>query len=98
MVLQHRRQPRGRDCPHVARGRMCRKGPDAACLPISEVTEKGVVTMVDAVKGRMAEVYSSLKPGVTTSARDMTGKVTQTIETTIAKIGRQKTVQSVPDM
>ncbi len=54
--------------------------------------------MVDEVKGRVPEVYISLKPGVTTSAKDMTGKVTQTIETMIGKIARPKTVQIVPDM
>src|SRR5260370_34195842 len=86
------------DVINVAGSRLGAKELEADCLTISEVAEAAVVPVVDEVMGRVPEVYLSLKPGVTTSARDMTGKVTQTIETMIGKIARPKTVQIVPDM
>ena len=86
------------DVINVAGHRLGTKELESACLTIPEVAEAAVVPVVDEVKGRVPEVYISLKPGVTTSAQDMTGKVTHTIETMIGKIARPKTVQIVPDM
>jgi acetyl-CoA synthetase len=86
------------DVINVAGHRLGTKELESACLTIPEVAEAAVVPVVDEVKGRVPEVYISLKPGVTTSAQDMTGKVTLTIETMIGKIARPKTVQIVPDM
>jgi acetyl-CoA synthetase len=86
------------DVINVAGHRLGTKELESACLTIPEVAEAAVVPVVDEVKGRVPEVYISLKPGVTTSAKDMTGKVTLTIETMIGKIARPKTVQIVPDM
>src|SRR5947199_9399667 len=83
---------------NVAGHRLGTKELTSACLTIPEVAEAAVVPVVDEVKGRMPEIYISLKPGVTTSAREMTEKVTHTIETMIGKIARPKTVQVVPDM
>src|SRR5713101_1997599 len=86
------------DVINVAGHRLGTKELESACLTISEVAEAAVVPVVDEVKGRVPEVYISLKPGVTTSAKEMTEKVTHTIETMIGKIARPKTVQVVPDM
>ncbi len=46
----------------------------------------------------MPEIYIALKPGVTTSPKEMAEKVTHTIETMIGKIARPKAVHVVPDM
>ena len=86
------------DVINVAGHRLGTKELESACLTIPEVAEAAVVPVVDEVKGRVPEIYISLKPGVTTSAREMTEKVTHTIETMIGKIARPKTVQVVPDM
>ena len=82
----------------MAGHRLGTKELESACLTIPEVAEAAVVPVVDEIKGRVPEIYISLKPGVTTSAREMTEKVTHTIETMIGKIARPKTVQVVPDM
>jgi hypothetical protein len=53
--------------------------------------------VVDDVRGRVVEVYVSLKPGF--EANDETAaKVSKTIETVIGKIARPKHVWIVPDM
>ncbi|PYU03955.1 MAG: acetate--CoA ligase [Acidobacteria bacterium] len=86
------------DVINVAGHRLGTKELESACLTIPEVAEAAVVPVVDEIKGRVPEIYISLKPGVTTSAKEMTEKVTHTIETMIGKIARPKTVQIVPDM
>ena len=53
--------------------------------------------MVDEVKGRVPEVYVSLKPGVHPS-KAITDKILSTIETMIGKIARPKKIHMVPDM
>ena len=63
-----------------------------------DIAEAAVVPVVDEIKGRMPEVYVSLKPGVTASAQEITDKVIRTIETMIGKIARPKAVHIVPDM
>jgi len=57
-----------------------------------------VVPVVDEIKGRMPEIYVSLRPGCTTPHQEVVAKVIHTIETMIGKIARPKTVQIVPDM
>ena len=86
------------DVINVAGHRLGTKELESACLTLDEVAEAAVVPVVDEIKGRMPEIYIALKPGVTTSHKDMAEKVTRTIETMIGKIARPKTVQIVPDM
>jgi acetyl-CoA synthetase len=86
------------DVINVAGHRLGTKELESACLTISGVAEAAVVPVVDEIKGRVPEVYISLRPGCTTSHKDMAAKVTLTIETMIGKIARPKTVQIVPDM
>jgi acetyl-CoA synthetase len=86
------------DVINVAGHRLGTKELESACLTISGVAEAAVVPVVDEIKGRVPEVYISLRPGCTTSNKDMAAKVTLTIETMIGKIARPKTVQIVPDM
>jgi len=86
------------DVINVAGHRLGTKELESACLTIEEIAEAAVVPVVDEIKGRMPEIYIALKPGVTTSPKEMTEKVTHTIETMIGKIARPKAVHVVPDM
>jgi len=86
------------DVINVAGHRLGTKELESACLTISGIAEAAVVPVVDEIKGRVPEVYISLRPGCTISHKDMAAKVTLTIETMIGKIARPKTVQIVPDM
>lgn len=86
------------DVINVAGHRLGTKEIESACLAIPEIAEAAVVPVVDEIKGRMPEVYISLKPGVTASAQEITEKVIRTIETMIGKIARPKAVRIVPDM
>src|SRR6266436_1413399 len=86
------------DVINVAGHRLGTKELESACLAIPEIAEAAVVPVVDEIKGRMPEVYISLKPGVTASAQEITEKVIRTIETMIGKIARPKAVHIVPDM
>jgi acetyl-CoA synthetase len=85
------------DVINVAGHRLGTKELESACLTISEIAEAAVVPVVDEVKGRVPEVYVSIKPG-TLSADQVKAKVLSTIETMIGKIARPKTIHIVPDM
>src|SRR5229473_2737874 len=82
----------------MAGHRLATKELESACLTVEEVAEAAVVPVVDEIKGRMPEIYISLKPGVASSQKEMLEKVTHTIETMIGKIARPKRVHVVPDM
>jgi acetyl-CoA synthetase len=86
------------DVINVAGHRLGTKELESACLTVDEIAEAAVVPVVDEIKGRMPEIYVSLKPGVKTSHQEVADKVTRTIETMIGKIARPKTVRIVPDM
>src|ERR1700736_1459498 len=70
---------------------------ESACLTLPEIAEAAVVPVVDEVKGRVPEVYVSLKPGIA-ATKQVQDKVTTTIETMIGKIARPKMIHIVPDM
>jgi acetyl-CoA synthetase len=85
------------DVINVAGHRLGTKELESACLTVSEVAEAAVVPVVDDVKGRVPEIYVSLKPGVLPK-RTVIEKITLTIETMIGKIARPKRIHIVPDM
>jgi acetyl-CoA synthetase len=85
------------DVINVAGHRLGTKELESACLSVDEVAEAAVVPVVDDVKGRVPEVYISLKKGVQPS-KAIQEKLVQTIETSIGKIARPKAVRVVPDM
>ncbi len=85
------------DVINVAGHRLGTKELESACLTISEIAEAAVVPVVDEVKGRVPEVYVSLKPGVSPS-KAVQDKIISTIETMIGKIARPKKIHIVPDM
>src|SRR5579862_7461413 len=85
------------DVINVAGHRLGTKELESAALMVNEVAEAAVVPVVDELKGRVPEVYVSLKPGVTSSSK-VQESVVHAIETTIGKIARPKQVRIVPDM
>lgn len=85
------------DVINVAGHRLGTKELESACLAVSEVAESAVVPLADEIKGRVPDVYVSLKPGYEPS-REIEDAVTKAIETTIGKIARPRHVYVVPDM
>jgi acetyl-CoA synthetase len=86
------------DVINVAGHRLGTKELESACLTVPEVAEAAVVPVVDEVKGRAVEVYVALKPNTTASKKEVADKVTHTLETSIGKIARPKSVHIVADM
>jgi acetyl-CoA synthetase len=85
------------DVINVAGHRLGTKEIESACLDVSEVAEAAVVPLSDPIKGRVPDVYVSLKPGCDNAA-EVRAAVVRSIETSIGKIARPKNVYVVPDM
>ncbi len=84
------------DVINVAGHRLGTKELESAALTVPEIAEAAAVPVIDDIRGRMVEMYVSLKPGV--DADGMEAKVVTAIETEIGKIARPKNVWIVPDM
>ncbi len=85
------------DVINVAGHRLGTKELESSALTVPEVAEAAAVPVVDDIRGRMVEMYVSLKPGFEASD-EMARKVTTAIEVQIGKIARPKNVWIVPDM
>jgi len=85
------------DVINVAGHRLGTKEIESAALTVDEVAEAAAVPVIDDIRGRMVEVYVSLKPGIEASPESQ-AKVSKAIETEIGKIARPKNVWIVPDM
>jgi len=85
------------DVINVAGHRLGTKEIESAALTVPEVAEAAAVPVVDDVRGRVVEIYVSLKPGYE-AGDEIAAKVSTTIDTTIGKIARPKNVWIVPDM
>jgi acetyl-CoA synthetase len=85
------------DVINVAGHRLGTKELESAALTVPEVAEAAAVPVIDDIRGRMVEMYVSLKPGIE-AGPDMQAKVVGAIETEIGKIARPKNVWIVPDM
>jgi acetyl-CoA synthetase len=86
------------DVINVAGHRLGTKEIESAALTVPEIAEAAAVPVIDDIRGRIVEVYVSLKPGVKASDDEMAAKVSKTIETVIGKIARPKNVWIVADM
>jgi acetyl-CoA synthetase len=84
------------DVINVAGHRLGTKELESAALTVPEVAEAAAVPVIDDIRGRVVEMYISLKPGIDPDG--MEAKVTAAIETEIGKIARPKNVWIVPDM
>jgi acetyl-CoA synthetase len=85
------------DVINVAGHRLGTKELESAALTVPEVAEAAAVPVIDDIRGRMVEMYVSLKPGFEPGP-EMESKVVAAIETEIGKIARPKNVWIVPDM
>jgi acetyl-CoA synthetase len=85
------------DVINVAGHRLGTKELESACLLVAEVAEAAVVPLADDIKGRVPDVYISLKPGIKPSKKIQAAAVSS-IESEIGKIARPKNVYIVPDM
>jgi acetyl-CoA synthetase len=85
------------DVINVAGHRLGTKELESAALTVEEIAEAAVVPVADDLRGRVPDMYVSLKPGVA-AGQDIEGKVVGAIENIIGKIARPKHVYIVPDM
>ncbi len=85
------------DVINVAGHRLGTKELESSALTVEEVAEAAVVPVADEIKGRVPEIYVSLKPGYD-AAEGTAGRVVGAIERDIGKIARPKHVYVVPDM
>ena len=85
------------DVINVAGHRLGTKELESSALTVSDIAECAVVPLVDEIKGRIPDVYVSLKSGVK-DAKAAQAKVVKAIEKDIGKIARPKNVFVVPDM
>jgi acetyl-CoA synthetase len=85
------------DVINVAGHRLGTKELESAALTVEEVAEAAAVPVIDDIRGRVVEMYVSLKPGFEPSAA-VEDKVKTAIETDIGKIARPRNIWIVPDM
>ena len=85
------------DVINVAGHRLGTKELESVALTVNEVAEAAAVPVIDDIRGRVVEMYVSLKPGYEPSP-EIEGKVKDAIVTDIGKIARPKNIWIVPDM
>ena len=85
------------DVINVAGHRLGTKELESACLSVEEIAEASVVPVADELKGRVPDIYISLKPGYQ-PGKEIEDAIVKSIEITIGKIARPKHVYIVPDM
>ena len=85
------------DVINVAGHRLGTKEIESAALTVPEVAEAAVIAVPDEIKGKVPEVYVSLKPG-TAGDEALARRISKAIETEISPIARPRKVWIVPDM
>jgi acetyl-CoA synthetase len=85
------------DVINVAGHRLGTKELESAALTVPEVAEAAVVPVLDELKGRVPELYVSLKPGFTASPA-LSAKIAKALSDHIGPIAKPKNVWIVPDM
>ncbi len=85
------------DVINVAGHRLGTKELESAVLTVPEIAEAAAVPVIDETRGRVVEMYISLKPGLSPSP-DIENKAKAAIEREIGKVARPKNVWIVPDM
>ncbi len=85
------------DVINVAGHRLGTKEIESAALLVDEVAEAAVVPVVDPIKGKVPDLYVSLRPGLKAS-KELAGKVSAAIVSAIGAIARPRQVIIVPDM
>ena len=85
------------DVINVAGHRLGTKEIESAALVVPEVAEAAVVPVADEIKGKVPDLYVSLKPGMKAS-KEIADRVSQAVVTEIGAIARPRQVVVVPDM
>ncbi len=85
------------DVINVAGHRLGTKELESAAITVDEVAEAAAVPVIDELRGKIVEMYVSLKPGNEASAA-VEQKVADAIDREIGKIARPKNVWIVSDM
>jgi acetyl-CoA synthetase len=85
------------DVINVAGHRLGTKELESAAIEVEEVAEAAAVPVVDETRGKVVEMYISLKPDVE-GGDDVAQKVSTQIEKDIGKIAKPKNVWVVADM
>jgi acetyl-CoA synthetase len=85
------------DVINVAGHRLGTKEIESAALLVSEVVEAAVVPVADPIKGKVPDLYVSLKSGLAPSVK-LANKVTASVVSQIGAIARPRRVVIVPDM
>jgi len=85
------------DVINVAGHRLGTKELESASLTVEQIAEAAAVPVHDELRGRVVEMYVSLKPGITPDPA-IEAAVAGAIEREIGKIARPKNVWIVPDM
>ena len=85
------------DVINVAGHRLGTKEIESAALVVPEVVEAAVVPVADEIKGKVPDLYVSLKPGLAASV-ELANKVSAAVVSEIGAIARPRRVIIVPDM
>ena len=85
------------DVINVAGHRLGTKEIESAALMVAAVAEAAVVPVADPIKGKVPDVYVSLKPG-TAPSKEIANDVSAAVITEIGSIARPHQVIIVPDM
>ena len=85
------------DVINVAGHRLGTKEIESACMTVEEIAEAAVVPVADELRGRVPDIYVSLKPGYAPS-KEIEDRIIEAISNEIGKIARPKSVYIVPDM
>jgi acetyl-CoA synthetase len=85
------------DVINVAGHRLGSKELESAAMTVGEVAEAAVVPVADEIKGRVPELYVSLKPGYGPSV-ELERRISDAVAAEIGPIARPRGVLIVPDM
>jgi acetyl-CoA synthetase len=85
------------DVINVAGHRLGTKEIESAALMVPAVAEAAVVPVADPIKGKVPDIYVSLKPGMA-SSKEIANDVSAAVITEIGPIARPHQVIIVPDM
>jgi len=85
------------DVINVSGHRLGSKELESAALVVSEVAEAAVVPVADDIKGKVPEMFVSLKPGLVAND-DLAERITAALTSEIGPIAKPRKVWIVPDM
>ena len=85
------------DVINVSGHRLGSKELESAALVVSEVAEAAVVPVADGIKGKVPDMFVSLKPGLVAND-DLAERITAALTSEIGPIAKPRKVWIVPDM